>query len=79
MGCFNRLIKREVVRPPPCAELEDEMTDLTLVASRQATLPLAAWAHGIRNLPPTIGLHLDSLARLSGPQGAWHLTSTASE
>jgi signal transduction histidine kinase len=49
---------------------EDEMTNLTLVASRQATLPPAQWAHDIRNLLATLGLHLDSLARLSGPQGA---------
>jgi signal transduction histidine kinase len=45
------------------------MTNLTLVASRQATPP-AQWAHDIRNLLATIGLHLDSLARLSGPHGA---------
>ena len=46
------------------------MTDLALVASRQAALPPAPWAHDIRNLLATIGLHLDSLARLSGPHGA---------
>jgi signal transduction histidine kinase len=46
------------------------MTNLTLVASRQATLPPAQWAHDIRNLLATLGLHLDSLARLSGAQGA---------
>jgi C4-dicarboxylate-specific signal transduction histidine kinase len=46
------------------------MTNLTLVASRQAVLPPAQWAHDIRNLLATIGLHLESLARLSGPQGA---------
>jgi signal transduction histidine kinase len=46
------------------------MTNLTLVASRQATLPPAQWAHDIRNLLATLGLHLDSLARLSGPHGA---------
>ena len=46
------------------------MTNLTLVASRQALLPPAEWAHDIRNLLTTIGLHLESLARLSGPHGA---------
>jgi signal transduction histidine kinase len=46
------------------------MTNLTLVASRQVTLPPAQWAHDIRNLLATLGLHLDSLAHLSGPQGA---------
>jgi signal transduction histidine kinase len=45
------------------------MTNLTLVANRQAALPPAQWAHDIRNLLATIGLHLESLARLSGPQG----------
>src|SRR5258708_7434390 len=43
---------------------EDAMTNLTLVASRQATPP-AQWAHDIRNLLATIGLHLDSVARSS--------------
>jgi hypothetical protein len=46
------------------------MTNLTLVANRQAPLPPAEWAHDIRNLLTTIGLHLESLARLSGPHGA---------
>ena len=40
------------------------MTNLTLVANRQAALPPAQWAHDIRNLLATIGLHLESLARL---------------
>jgi signal transduction histidine kinase len=46
------------------------MADLTLASSRQIALPPAQWAHDIRNLLTTIGLHLDSVARLSGPQGA---------
>src|SRR5271165_4002637 len=46
------------------------MADLSLAASRQIALPPAQWAHDIRNLLTTIGLHLDSLARLSGPRGA---------
>jgi len=45
------------------------MTSLALVSSRQATLPPSEWAHDIRNMLATIGLHLDSLARLSGPHG----------
>ena len=46
------------------------MTDLALVSSRQAAPPPAQWAHDVRNMLATIGLHLDSLARLSGPHGA---------
>ena len=46
------------------------MTGLALVPSRQATLPPAEWAHDVRNLLATIGLHLDSLALLSGHHGA---------
>jgi K+-sensing histidine kinase KdpD len=46
------------------------MANLTLASSRQIALPPAQWAHDIRNLLTTIGLHLDSLARLSGPRGA---------
>lgn len=46
------------------------MADLALASNRQIALPPAQWAHDIRNLLTTIGLHLDLLARLSGPQGA---------
>jgi hypothetical protein len=46
------------------------MADLALASNRQIALPPAQWAHDIRNLLRTIGLHLDSLGRLSGPQGA---------
>jgi signal transduction histidine kinase len=46
------------------------MTDLALVAMGRTALPPAPWAHDIRNLLATIGLHLDSLERLSGPHGA---------
>jgi signal transduction histidine kinase len=48
------------------------MTNLTLVSSRQAATdaPPLQWAHDLRNLLATIGLHLDTLARLSGPRGA---------
>jgi signal transduction histidine kinase len=46
------------------------MTNLALVSSRHAELPPAQRAHDIRNMLATIGLHLDSLARLSGPHGA---------
>src|SRR6516165_3139140 len=65
MECSNGLIGAARPLPP-----EDAMTNLTLVASRQAPLPPAEWAHDIRNLLTTIGLHLESLARLSGPHGA---------
>jgi signal transduction histidine kinase len=54
----------------PLAPLEDDVTDhLTLVASGRAPLPSAQGAHDIRNLLATIGLHVDTLARLSGPRG----------
>jgi signal transduction histidine kinase len=46
------------------------MADLTLVASRQAATLPAQWAHDIRNALATIGLHLDTLQRLSGPHGS---------
>jgi hypothetical protein len=48
------------------------MTNLTLVSCREAATdaPPAQWAHDLRNLLATIGLHLDTLARLSGPRGA---------
>jgi signal transduction histidine kinase len=52
------------------------MADLTLAASRRIALPPAQWAHDIRNLLTTIGLHLDSLERLSGPQGAKAASAT---
>jgi signal transduction histidine kinase len=52
------------------------MADLTLAASRRIALPPAQWAHDIRNLLTTIGLHLDSLERLSGPQGTKAASAT---
>ena len=47
------------------------MTQLTLAAAnpdRTPALP-GAWAHDIRNALTTIGLHLETLERLSGPRG----------
>src|SRR5262249_12662766 len=32
--------------------------------------PPAHWAHDVRNVLASVGLHLDTLARLSGPHGA---------
>jgi signal transduction histidine kinase len=52
------------------------MADLTLASSRQIALPPGQWAHDIRNLLTTIGLHLDSLARLSGAHGAKAASAT---
>lgn len=52
----------------PCSE-EDPVTNLALVSSRQPAMPSTQWAHDIRNMLATIGLHLDTLARLSGPHG----------
>jgi len=49
---------------------EGAMTNLAVVSSRQAAVPPAQWAHDIRNMLATIGLHLDSLARMSGAHGA---------
>jgi signal transduction histidine kinase len=48
------------------------MTNLALVSGRRPVTvpPPAQWAHDIRNLLATLGLHLDTLARLSGPHGA---------
>jgi len=46
------------------------MINLALMSSRQAALLPGPWAHDIRNILAAIGLHLDSLARLSGPHGA---------
>jgi signal transduction histidine kinase len=45
------------------------MTDLALVAMGRTVLAPAPWAHDIRSLLATIGLNVDSLARLSGPHG----------
>ena len=52
------------------------MADLTLVASRHAATLSAEWAHDIRNVLATIGLHLDTLQRLSGPHGAKAASAT---
>jgi signal transduction histidine kinase len=58
--------------PPASARVEGIMTNLTLISSRQpaASLLSVQWAHDVRNLLATIGLHLDTLERLSGPRGA---------
>jgi signal transduction histidine kinase len=48
------------------------MTSLALVSYREPATdaPSAQWAQDVRNLLATIGLHLDILARFSGPNGA---------
>jgi signal transduction histidine kinase len=47
------------------------MPQLALVSSAQAVgRPAAQAAHDLRNLLTTIGLHLETLQRLSGPTGA---------
>lgn len=48
------------------------MTSLALVSNRQPAIaaPPAHWAHDVRNVLASVGLHLDTLARLSGPHGA---------
>ena len=47
------------------------MTQLTLAASNPAlaSMPPHQWAHDIRNILGTIGLHLETLEKLSGPAG----------
>jgi signal transduction histidine kinase len=48
------------------------MTQLALAASNPAlgTPPPHQWAHDVRNLLTTIGLHLERLEKLSGPAGS---------
>lgn len=47
------------------------MTQLTLAASNPTPSPTPShqWAHDIRNTLATIGLHLETLQKLSGPAG----------
>jgi signal transduction histidine kinase len=48
------------------------MTQLSLATSNAVfpSVPPHQWAHDIRNLLGTIGLHLEALEKLSGPAGA---------
>ena len=48
------------------------MTSLALVSDRQPAIaaPPVHWAHDVRNVLASVGLHQDTLARLSGPHGA---------
>src|SRR5260370_26554945 len=48
------------------------MTSCALVSNRQPApaVPPARWADDVRNVLASVGLHLDTLARLSGPHGA---------
>jgi signal transduction histidine kinase len=48
------------------------MTQLALAASNPtlAPMPPHQWAHDVRNLLATIGLHLERLEKLSGPAGS---------
>src|SRR5258708_12124084 len=48
------------------------MTSFALVSNRQpaTAVPPAHWARDVRNVLASVGLHLDTLARLSGPHGA---------
>jgi signal transduction histidine kinase len=48
------------------------MTSFALVSNCQSAtaVPPAHWAHDVRNVLASVGLHLDTLARLSGPHGA---------
>ena len=70
MRVFHGGISKAVSLTGP-ATPEGAVTSLMLVSSRrpEASLPPTQWAHDVRNLLATIGLHLDMLARLSGPHG----------
>jgi signal transduction histidine kinase len=46
------------------------MAHLALIASNPAHLPAAQAMHDLRNILASIGLHLETLGRLSGPSGA---------
>ena len=46
------------------------MVHLAVVATNPTRLPGAQAAHDMRNILASIGLHLETLQRLSGPSGA---------
>jgi len=46
------------------------MAHLTVVATNTMRPPVAQAAHDLRNILASIGLHLETLQRLSGPSGA---------
>ena len=46
------------------------MTHLALIASSPAHLPAAQAMHDLRNILTSVGSHLETLGRLSGPSGA---------
>jgi signal transduction histidine kinase len=45
------------------------MSQLALASINAAGIPSARWAHDIRNALATVGLHLETLERLSGTRG----------
>lgn len=45
------------------------MSQLALAALTTSTGPSARWAHDVRNALATVGLHLETLERMSGPRG----------
>jgi signal transduction histidine kinase len=45
------------------------MSQLALAALTTSTDPSARWAHDVRNALTTVGLHLETLERMSGPRG----------
>lgn len=45
------------------------MSQLALAALTTTNGPAARWAHDVRNALATVGLHLETLERMSGPRG----------
>ena len=45
------------------------MSQLALAVPAMSTGPSARWAHDVRNALATVGLHLETLERMSGPRG----------
>src|SRR5690349_22441074 len=45
------------------------MSHLALAALTTTNGPAARWAHDVRNALATVGLHLETLERMSGPRG----------
>jgi signal transduction histidine kinase len=53
----------------PRTEGEYQMSQLVLASLNTASQPSARWAHDVRNALATVGLHLETLERLSGSRG----------
>src|SRR5262249_35807920 len=74
LGFAGALSRLQARRPHRSASPRSEraITKLALISSHKPgplLLP-TQWSHDFRNLLATVGLHLDTLARLSGSHGA---------